>query len=249
MISALIAAVFIMFASLSGKLLSYGLWGKWINKNMLFLVSFSVGVFSIISYSLLSEALSETDPQTVLIWSGAGAGLFFFLSLIMPEAHHHHSDHCCSDTHTRLDARRIMMADGFHNMADGLLLLPAFVASTSLGITMALGIFFHEVIQEISEFIVLRQAGYSIRRALLINFAWSATILIGIVISYFISDVEGIEPILVSIAGGAFLFTVGRDLIPSVFHDARLHHRTQHLLWLVAGAGIMLLVKAILGQY
>ena len=67
------------------------------------------------------------------------------------------------------------MGDAIHNVHDGIILVPAFLVSPVVGFGTALAILFHETVQEIAEFFILLGAGYSIKKALLLNLIVSTT--------------------------------------------------------------------------
>ena len=95
-------------------------------------------------------------------------------------ASHHHHDTKHDHEHTGINARKLLFTDAIHNVADGVLLVPAFAVDVRLGIATAVAIFLHEAVQEVSEFFVLKEAGYSTKKALTLNFLVSSTILIGV---------------------------------------------------------------------
>ena len=63
-------------------------------------------------------------------------------------------------------------------------------------------------------FFVLRQAGYSVIKALTVNFAASSTILIGVALGYVALDSHEIEILLLAFSSGFFLHVVFHDLLP-----------------------------------
>ena len=96
----------------------------------------------------------------------------------------------------------------------------AFAVSPALGLVTAVGVFIHEFIQELSEYFVLRKAGYTNSQALIKNFQVSATIIIGILVAAFLSQLL-IEPYLLAITAGVFLTIVLQDLLPETIESAR----------------------------
>jgi hypothetical protein len=105
----------------------------------------------------------------------------------------------------------------------------------------------HELVQEVSEFFVLKQAGYSTKKALLLNFLVSSTILIGAVGSTVLLGVfANLEVPLMGIAAGAFLVVVFQDLIPHSVREAKVEaSHFKHLGWFALGVIIMLGVNTI----
>lgn len=245
MSSILIASVAVMLASLIGVISVWRTVGTLLERNLRFLVSFSAGVFLIVSLQLAGEALEHSASATTgVAWILVGlVGILLFFRFL-PAFHHHHDTSQVEAPHSRLDARRILLGDAIHNIGDGVLITISFLANPALGVVTTLGIFIHELVQEISEFFVLRQAGYETKKALGINFLVSATILIGAVGTFFLIDTfESLEIPLLGIAAGSFFVVVLYDLIPHSVRSSKT--KTQHLYHLVAfilGAVIMLAV-------
>jgi len=114
-----------------------------------------------------------------------------------------------------------MLVDAVHNVHDGLTLVPAFLVSPVVGFGTAAGILLHEIVQEISEFFILKEAGYTARKALLYNFAVSSTILIGIILATTLVATERFSGPLIAFSAGGFLYVLFRDLAPSIISHAR----------------------------
>ena len=141
----------------------------------------------------------------------------------------------------------MLMGDAVHNIHDGLALVPAFLVSPVVGLGTAAGILLHEIVQEIAEFFVLREAGYSVRKALTWNFIVSGTILIGVGLAVVLVSVEELVHPLVAFSAGSFTYVIGRDLLPSIIRHARLenhyrHYITAFLIGLLLMIGITILV-------
>ncbi len=246
-----LAALLIMLVSLSGVAFTARNLSEFMERNLSVLVSFSAGVFLVISYGLSVEAVTHASgPLVGLLWIAAGVIMITVLFQLLPSFHHHHDEHSETHRHSPLDARRILISDGIHNLTDGIVLAAAFAVSLPLGIFATASIVLHEVVQEVSEFFVLRQAGYSVRQAIAYNFALSSTILIGAIGGYFMLDIfERIEVPLLGIAAGALLSVVVHDLIP---HSVRTAHgterRVRHILSFIIGVLLMLSINAIVGH-
>lgn len=248
MLEIIIASLVIMLASLAGVFFIWKGVGKVVSRNLHYLVSLSAGVFLVVSFQLAQEVLHETaNLSSGLLWVLLGAAVFWLIFKLSPTFHHHHDDEHEGEPHSRLDARRILTGDAIHNIADGVLVATAFAVGPSLGIITAASVFIHELVQEISEFFVLRQAGYSTRKALLLNFSVSATILIGAVGSVLLFGVfSGLEVPLMGIAAGAFLVVVFQDLIPHSVREAKVSaSHLKHVAWFAAGVALMFAVNAV----
>jgi len=248
-----------MLASLSGILFTWSKASKLIEKNLHFLISFSAGVFLVISYNLIIESLHIGNSLSVsVLWVLLGIIGVWSLFKIIPEFHNHNNEHshkdenCAQkeniqkDNSNKLDPRKIIFSDAIHNIGDGILLATAFTISSVFGILTALGILIHELIQEISEFFILKKSGFSTKNALKINFLTSSTILIGsvggfLLLGYF----ELLEVPLLGIAGGAFLVVVLQDLIPHSIKDSISNrHHFKHIFWFIIGALLMFSINS-----
>jgi len=235
-----------MLASLVGVFSVWRRAGRAIERNLNLLVSFSAGVFIVIAYQLGIEVVEHSATLgSGLVWIVIGLLAVWLLFKFLPSSHHHHDEASETHPHSRLDARRIMASDALHNLGDGILLATSFAVSSSLGMLTALSIFVHELVQEISEFFVLRQAGYSTKSALILNFAISATVLLGALGGFFLLEsFETLEVPLLGLASGAFLVVVFHDLIPHSVRSSRHENLYwRHLLWFLIGAVLMFAVS------
>jgi zinc and cadmium transporter len=234
-----IAAFAVMLISLSGVVFAAGPVRHLAHRNLPYLATFAGGVFLIVVYHLLEESLHE---GSVALAAGAilfGAALMEALHHLLPDTHHHHSmEH--GHAHTSIDGRRVLLADALHNVGDGVLIVASFAVDFYVGVAATIGILIHEFVQEISEFFVLKEAGYSTRDALVRNFLASSTILIGVVIALYLASAEEIALLFAGLAAGGFLAVILRDIIPHTMHSIRSHGGGGiHLAALVAGIALM----------
>ena len=218
----LISAIFIMLASLSGAIFAWKTIGDWLAPRLRYLIALAAGVFVVIIFGLLTEVFHEGGMTYTTVFAFfLGAVLLEGVIRLLPENTHHHHEVDCDHPHGILDARRMMMVDAVHNIHDGLTLVPAFLVSPVVGFGTAAGIFLHEIVQEISEFFILKEAGYTARKALLWNFAVSSTILVGVLLAATLVATERFSGPLIAFSAGGFLYVLFRDLGPSIIFHAR----------------------------
>jgi zinc and cadmium transporter len=245
MLFPLLAALAVMAVSFSGKIFTYRFLGDFLLHKLPYLATFAGGVFLVIIWHLSEEALHEGTPLVFVFGAlGGAAALWFATRIIAPEHHHHEID--TGHTHARIDGRRVLLSDAVHNVGDGIILVLAFAADTNLGIAAALGIVLHEMVQEISEFFVLKEAGYSDTQALLRNFAASSSIFLGVAVAFLLSNAETLTGILSAVATGALLFVVLFDLLPNARACIRAHGKAlTHAGALILGAALMFGVQSL----
>lgn len=239
-----------MLASLGGVIFAGWRLGTVISRNLDYLVSFSAGVFIVFAYGLATETIEHLGSLSQgLGWIFAGAVGIWLVTKLLPQlhSHGHGHNHTGEHEHMHLDPRRMIVSDAVHNVGDGVFLAATFAAAPALGFAAAASVFVHEFLQEIAEFFVLRDGGYSVRRALTVNFFTSSTVLVGGIGGFFLLDAfEMLEAPLLGIAAGGVLVVVLHDLIPhSVRESVSKMHYAKHVLCFVVGIGLMLGINAL----
>ncbi len=240
-IASILAALSVMLVSLSGILFASQRLGTWMHGRLPYLATFSAGVLSILAYHLIEESLQESPTEALAAGSIlAGVIVMEVIHHLLPDQHHHHeipADH----PHTMIDGRKVLVSDAVHNVTDGFIIVPAFLVDWTIGVAATFGILLHEFVQEMSEFFVLKQAGYATRSAIILNFAVSSTILIGVLLALLLASFETTLSVLAGFAAGGFLSVVVRDLLPHAFMSARVTGVwAPHVIAAIVGAALML---------
>lgn len=244
---ALSAALLVMLVSLSGKLVTWQGFGAFFERNLHFLVSFASGVLLLTAWNLTQEIIEHAGSLSQgLPWIVIGICVILVAFRYVPQFHHHHE--IGDRAHTRIDANRVLVGDAIHNIGDGIVIVVAFAASPAVGIASTISIMVHEMLQEISEFFVLREVGFSVRRALVSNFLVSSTILVGTFGAFFLLEkFQALEIPLLGLSIGSYLVVVFHDLIPHSISGGRGGmHYVQHAVYFLAGALLMALLMVYL---
>lgn len=237
------AATLVMLLSLSGVLFAAGAAQRFLEDRLPYLISFSAGVFLVTAGGL---ALEVFELARSWVWGvvlvGAGYVVAWAIHHLLPETHHHHDPHCHAG-HGK-SARKLLIGDALHNVADGIILVPAFLVSPVLGGAVTLSIVIHETLQEVAEFFVLRRAGYSTKQALLLNLATASTIFIGVGLAFLALVTTDLEILLLAFSAGFFLHVVVHDLWPRHRHEAGgvASRPILHLVLLLLGITLMVAV-------
>jgi len=139
----------------------------------------------------------------------------------------------------------VLIGDGAHNIVDGLIIGSAFTGcSSSLGWAVTVAIVLHELPSEISDYIILRRAGLSVKQACLANLASSLTAFIGLFVSLGIGSVDSsLHSVLLSFASGIFLFLGATDVMPELIHCHKTDamHLMSPVLGMLIGMGAVYL--------
>lgn len=209
-------------------------------------ISFAVGALLGAAFmALLPHALSYPsieDPhlitQTILI----GLMLFFVLEKLVVWRHCHADDceaHSIEGEHHHREktaAGLILFGDALHNFVDGVLIAAAFLTDFHLGVVTSVAVAAHEIPQEVGDFVVLLQGGFSRMKALVFNILSSLTTVVGAVLAYFfLADVTQALPYVLAIAASSFIYIAVADLIPGLHKREQLRNSLYQLILIFAG--------------
>jgi zinc and cadmium transporter len=214
------------------------------------MVSLSVGIM--LSTSLLHalpEAF-ESGASMHSLFATLLGGLLAFFTLekfaVLRHSHHHEGDgHHHAHGHDKHAAGKagwmILVGDGLHNFTDGILIAAAFLADPKLGLVTGLAIIAHEIPQEIGDFIVLLNAGFSRGRAFLFNLLCSLMAVIGGLLGYFTLDhASHAIPYVLVFASSGFIYIAVSDLMPQMQRRATLRETIPQLL--LIGVGVVMVL-------
>jgi zinc and cadmium transporter len=107
----------------------------------------------------------------------------------------------------------------------------------------ALAIIAHEIPQEVGDYIVLLNAGFSRRKALLCNALSGLAAVVGGVLGYFlVAPWEALFPYLLVVASSSFVYVAVADLIPQLQRRMPLAETAAQLALLAAGMAFIAVV-------
>lgn len=198
------------------------------------LVSYAVGaLLGVSTLAILPSALEQLPATRVLSTLLIGILLFFFLEKLVLWRHCH--THDC-EVHDGA-VFPVLVGDAFHNFVDGAVVAAAVLTSVPLGISTALAVAAHEIPQEVGDFAILLHAGYSRRRALLLNVLSAAASGLGAIAACVSFDLlPRMLPYFLALAAASFLYVAMADLIPGL-HRGRTDAGSMRQILLI-GAGI-----------
>ena len=250
--------LYIVIATFVGGLLSVviaaSLTASVLSRVVQHLVSLSTGVLlGTALLDVLPEAFESETASPQALFATLLCGLLFFFLLEKAELyrHSHHHEGDSHHHHHGFDQQQagrggwsLIMGDSIHNFCDGIIIAAAFLTDTRLGVVTSLAIIAHEIPQEVGDFIVLLNAGFSRRKALLYNAISGGAAVVGGVIGYFIvGPWQELFPYLLVIAASSFIYVAVADLIPQLQQRLTLRATLAQLGWL--GAGLAIVIVAV----
>ena len=234
----LISLIGVSFLALSKKKL---------DKIVLFLVSFSAG--SLLGgglIHLMPEAVHEASArgdESLSVWLYLVFGLitFFILEKVI-HWRHCHINTC--DEHPHHLGKMNLIGDLFHNFFDGVIIAGAFLINLPLGVATLIAVIAHEIPQEIADFGVLIYAGYSKKKALLMNFVTALSAFLGAFLAIiFASRVENFSEFIIPFTAGGFVYIASADLLPELKKETGIKKSLFQLIAILIGLALMVFLK------
>lgn len=219
-------------------------------------ISFAIGALLAVAFwGLIPEAFEKVKPEQFQSLSAtilAGILGFFVLEKLLIWRHCHygrceaHGDDTQSDNHAhghghshggaKSAGALIIVGDSIHNFVDGVLIAAAFLTDVQLGIVTSLAVAAHEIPQEVGDFAILLDSGYSRGKALFYNVLASLTTVLGGVLAYFsLEDLHDSLPYFLALAASSFIYIAVADLIPSLHTKTDMKTSLQQIALIAAG--------------
>ena len=136
-----------------------------------------------------------------------------------------------------------LIADGLHNLIDGLLIGASYLVSVPVGLGTTIAVLLHEIPQEMGDFGVLLHAGFNKTQALSLNFCSATLAIVGALIALSMGSVVKTFPVVVlPFTAGGFIYIAGSDLVPELHKERRPMKSLVQLMAIGIGVGLMLLL-------
>lgn len=209
------------------------------------LVSYAVGaMLGVALLALLPEALDTLAPPQVFGTLLLGILVFFVLEKLVL-LRHCHTDECQVHGAT---APLVIFGDAFHNFLDGAIVCAAVMTSVPLGVNTAIAVAAHEIPQEVGDVSILLAAGYSRRRALLLNIVSGASGLVGALLAYaMVSVIPAVRPFVLAFSAASLLYIAMSDLIPDLHRGQIDRSSLRQVLLIAAGVGTIVVFERLIG--
>ena len=241
---ALVSVLAVSLLSLVG-IVTLGLSEQRQRQVIFLMVSLAVGaMFGDTFFHLLPEAFQAPDAMPrVPLMVLAGLLAFFLLEKFLLWRHEHipHYGECIQPI-----GYVNVVAEGFHNLIDGLLIGASYLVSTPIGLGTTFAVLLHEIPHEMGNFGVLRHAGFTNLRALSMNFLSASLAIVGAVAALVAgSQIKGFPVALLPFTAGGFIYIAGSDLVPELHKEREPIKSLFQLMAIGVGVGAMLLLTGL----
>ena len=221
-------------------------------------VSFATGaLLGAALLALLPEAMETAGPAGARGVGAAllsGLGVFFVIEKLVLWWHSdeeaptggpdHDHDHGHGHDHRHASGVLVLVGDSIHNALDGVLIAAAFLKDPSLGLLTTFAVAAHEIPHRVGDFALLVHAGFSQRRALVLNLATGVASVLGALIAYFaLQQATGALPYALAFAAAGFLYIAVAGLIPGLQRRADPRTSAVQVLLISLGIGAIALAE------
>ena len=238
---------------------------RWRERVLPHLVSFAIGALlgaaflALLPHAMLSPGVRDIHDISLTVLLGL-LGFFVLEKMILWRHCHsfeceaHTPDHVADGEHAHAHAHAhghagqgkkaaagtlILVGDGLHNFVDGILIAAAFLTDTHLGIVTALAVAAHEIPQEVGDFAVLLDSGFSRAKAFFYNLLSSLTTVLGGLLAYFsMAELKHVTPYVLAVAAASFIYIAVADLIPGLHRRLQPKVTLQQLALIRAGVTV-----------
>eukprot|EP01059_Diplonema_ambulator_P011691 TRINITY_DN2172_c0_g2_i1.p1 TRINITY_DN2172_c0_g2~~TRINITY_DN2172_c0_g2_i1.p1 ORF type:complete len:436 (+),score=92.75 TRINITY_DN2172_c0_g2_i1:56-1363(+) len=137
----------------------------------------------------------------------------------------------------------VVIADGVHNVTDGLSIAAAFGQSTTIGWSTVVAAALHEIPQEVGDFAVMLSSGISPFQAVILNLLSACSSIIAAVIACIVGDKsENASEWILCVTIGSFIYLALGVVMPELLHEVKevsLIRLTGHVFGMCCGALIL----------
>ncbi|RKP17858.1 Zinc/iron permease [Rozella allomycis CSF55] len=161
--------------------------------------------------TLLSDSFLHLIKSETAIGALMGIYVFFLLERLLQQFHRGHG-------HSHVISSLLILADGLHNLMDGLAIGVSFVSSKAVGISSSVAILCHEIPRELSDYTILLSAGLSTFKVFKISLLFCAVSYVGGLVGYYMLvyvNEDWMNQVL-AFVGGNFIYIALADLLPEL---------------------------------
>ena len=166
-----------------------------------------------------------------------GVGAFYVFDLYMNHRKHRLKD----EKPVASEGYLVVVSDMVENLLDGVVIGTAYLLSIPAGIAATITIFLHEIPLEMGDFAVMRHAGLSHRKAVLMNFLSGLVSVVGVAVAVVLGmTLSGFALYATPIAAGGFIYIACSIIIPKLRSQCCDNAALQYFL--MSGIGVAVMV-------
>jgi zinc and cadmium transporter len=223
---------------------SFMLFPKRVREQLIpFLVSYATGtLLGAALLGLLPEAIEQGGLTPSLGTVLAGLLAFFVLERLLIWRHCHAEGPC--EVHGTT-GYLILVGDAMHNFVDGAVIAATFISSVPLGIATGIAVITHELPQEVGDFAILLDNGFTRMRALKWNLISGGTTIPGALLAYAgLQQMPQFNTTILALSAASFLYIGLADLVPGLHRRIGAETGLGQLFLILAGVGTIVLLRA-----
>lgn len=204
---------------LASVVIAFGMTARLAPRRLARLVPYAAGVLLASALlDILPAAFEQGRGSYTTLFGTLLAGLvgFHLLERAALWRHAHHGADAHDHAHAQpVTPALVLTGDACHNFVDGVLIAAAFLADPWVGVTTTLAVIAHEIPQELGDFVLLLEAGWSRAKALAANAACGLASVAGGVTGWLaLEATDDVLPHVLTIAAASFLYIAVADLLP-----------------------------------
>ncbi|MBL8015014.1 MAG: ZIP family metal transporter [Candidatus Doudnabacteria bacterium] len=185
-----------------------------------YLITLAAGVLiGDVFLHLLPELVEEQGGYTTETAIFILAGILVSLT-IESLIHCYNHDHYTEGTHEHHNpaaAYLSLISDALHNFLDGISIAASFILNPVTGVITTIGIFLHEIPQELADVAILLHSGWERKKVLLGNVLTALTAVLGMIVFFLVSEISpALTTTLVGFAIGQLTYVALADLLPEI---------------------------------
>lgn len=208
-----------------------------------FLISLAAGVLiGDVFIHLLPELVEESGGYTTEISFFILVGILASLS-IEALIHCYNHEHFAEGTHEHTNqatAYLSLISDTLHNFLDGISIAASFILSPVTGVVTTVGIFLHEIPQELADVSILLHSKWKVRKVLIANVITALTAVLGVVVFFVVNEVAPwVTTALIGFAIGQLTYVALADLLPEIHKNKGAKSYTINIALFVVGLLVM----------
>jgi len=207
------------------------------------LISYAIGtLLTAALLGMIPKALSRINPTLTMLFVLIGIISFFLLEKTV--IWHHCHDHEC-ELHSA-PGPILLIGDSIHNFMDGIVIAASFLISAPIGIIVGLSVVTHEIPQEIGDFAILLDSGYTKKKAFLFNTLSSSVTIPAALIGYYILEIiNTLIPFFLAISAASFIYIALTDLTPNLHRKIGVRYSFTQITLIIAGIGTIIFILSL----